>query len=54
MKKKILFVIFLLLIGIPHVKATTITDQFTSKFIGKYHYVDSEGKFGDFEFFQRK
>ncbi len=54
MKKKILFGLFLFFLGIIQSKATTVTDQFESTFIGSYHYVDENGKFGDFEHFTRK
>ena len=36
-----------------NVKAATTTAQFNKTYIGTYHYVDSTGKFGDFEHFSR-
>ena len=54
MKKKVFLCLFLILCGIKGVSAATVTDQITAKFIGTYHYVDSNGKYGDFEHFTRK
>ena len=48
-----LFVVLLAMIGCGTAKATTIQSTFDSSFIGSYHYVDSNGKFGDFEYFRR-
>ncbi len=53
MKRKIIFLIFIFLIKILDVKASTVVDQINSTFIGDYHYVYSDGKFGDFEIFRR-
>ena len=53
MKKISFFLLFLCLLGIKEVHSATITDQITSTFIGNYHYVYSDGKFGDFEMFKR-
>ncbi len=49
MKKYILTLAILVLFNVMNVKAAT----FTSSFIGGYHYVDSEGRWGDFEMFYR-
>ncbi len=53
MKKLSIFLLFLCLLGIKEVHSATITDQITSTFLGNYHYVYSDGKFGDFELFKR-
>ena len=49
MKKILLLFIVLVAANFVNVKAAT----FTSKFIGTYHYVDQNGKWGDFEMFYR-
>ena len=41
--------IILVAANLVNVKAAT----FTSKFIGTYHFVDQNGKWGDFEMFYR-
>ena len=52
-----LFLVLFLMLGIiinnKEVKATTVVDTFNRTFIGTYHYVFSDGKFGDFELFTR-
>ena len=53
MKKLSIFLLFLCLLGIKEVYSATITDQITSTFLGDYHYVYSDGKFGDFELFRK-
>ncbi len=53
MKKTFILLLFLSLLGIIEVKAATVTDQITSTFLGDYHYVYDDGKFGDFELFKR-
>lgn len=53
MKKLSIFLLFFCLLGIKDVHSATITDQITSTFLGNYHYVYSDGKFGDFELFKR-
>lgn len=49
MKKILVLFIILAAANLVNVKATT----FTSKFIGTYHFVDQNGKWGDFEMFYR-
>ena len=54
--KKILFVLsmaFLLLFS-KNCNATEISSSFDRTFIGNYHYVSQNGRFGDFELFQRR
>lgn len=56
-KNKFIFAIsFLFVIGFGYskVSASTTVDQFSKVFISNYHYVDSSGSFGDFEYFTRK
>lgn len=53
MKKLSIFLLFLCLLGIKEVYSATITDQITSTFLGDYHYVYSDGKFGDFELLEK-
>lgn len=40
-------------VGCNIVQAQTVQNKFYDSFIGQYHYVDSSGKFGDFEYFRR-
>lgn len=40
-------------ISINKVNAITTNDKFSKTYIGTYHYVSSNGKFGDFEYFTR-
>ena len=54
-----LFIIINLFFSIFFLKPNKIfalitNDEFTKSFIGKYHYVDYDGKYGDFEHFKRK
>ena len=54
--KKILFilsVVFLLLID-KKCNAAEISSSFDRTFLGNYHYVSQNGRFGDFELFQRR
>lgn len=51
--KKILCLLLFIFVSIMNVSASDINDQFYSTFIGNYHYVDKDGKFGDFEIFKR-
>ncbi len=54
-KKNLVFLIVaILLIGSKRVEAQTVFDQFKETFIGKYSFVDTKGKWGNFEYFQRK
>lgn len=54
--KKILFVfgITFLLLFSKNCNATEISSSFDRTFIGNYHYVSQNGRFGDFELFQRR
>jgi len=51
--KKILFLLLFVFVGFLEVSALETSSQFKSIFIGYYHYVDEQGKFGDFEIFKR-
>ena len=54
--KGLLLVLFLMLgisIESKEINAQTVTDSFNRTFIGTYHYVFDDGKFGDFELFTR-
>jgi len=52
LKYVILFNLIIVL-NINKVNAAVTIDNFSKTFIGNYHYVDSNGKFGDFEYFKR-
>lgn len=43
----------LFFIGTKSLLAKETSDKFTKSFIGTYHYVDTSGKYGDFEHFSR-
>ena len=51
--KKIIFTFILIIFSITFANAKTTQNTFTSKFIGNYHYVFDNLKFGDFEIFRR-
>ena len=51
--KKALFSILLLFVCLCTVHATVLKDDFWYMFQYRYHYVDSQGKFGDFEIIRR-
>lgn len=51
--KKIIFLLLYLFLSVGIVKAEELYDSFHSIFHYKYHYVDNNGKFGDFEIIQR-
>lgn len=51
--KKIIYVLLLFFLGITTSHAERVTATFTATFLSRYHYVDSNGKFGDFEMFKR-
>ena len=57
LRNKCFFIIYLVLLSViifnTNVKAKGTDDQFKKTFISNYHYVDSNGKFGDFEYFTR-
>lgn len=49
MKKKFIIMMLSFCFSWTMVKAETTTARFNNSFIGSYHYVDSQGKYGDFE-----
>ena len=55
MKKFIIHVVLVvfLLVFMQEVSALSVSNQFTKTFIGNYHYVFSNGKYGDFEHIKR-
>ncbi len=53
-KRSILMFCCMLFFYVGRVNATTVTDQFKETFIGSYSFVDTKGKWGNFEYFQRK
>ncbi len=53
-KRSVLFLCLFFFLGLGQANATTLTDQFKETFIGSYSFVDTKGKWGNFEYFQRK